>query len=274
MRVAAYQAPHLPFGSMDAVGLINDQLERCEREAVELLCCPDAVIGGLAYEPAGQSPDDVALSLGEFRGLVRPLMASSVASVIGFTERATDGRLFNSAAFLADGDLHAVYRKVYPGYCTAICAGTELPVATFNDTTFGLMICNDIWYVEPARILASKGAALILIPTNSGHIRSEEVLTRLRRRGKNLPVARAVDNTVTIVVADIVGEQDGRQALGSSCIIDPDGEVLAAATDGEDDLIFADLQPHSRPYDPRGWDGHLNPNVSREYTSLLTPTTD
>jgi predicted amidohydrolase len=190
---------------------------------------------------------------------------------VGFTERAADGKLFNSAVFIADGDLQAVYRKVYPGYRTVICAGAELPVVTFGDTVLGILICNDIWYAEPARILASKGAALILVPTNSGHLRKAHVDRRLRTRGETLPVARAVDNTVSMIISDIGGEQQGLFALGTSRIIDPDGALLSAADPHTVGLVTAAIEPHSRPYDPRGWDGHTNPIINREYVSLLRP---
>ena len=248
--------------------LIRSQLVLCEREGVDVLCCPEAFLGGLANESGGQAPDDVAVDMAELHRQLTPLMSSPVASVVGFTERADDG-LFNSAAFVADGDVQAVYRKVYPGYRTEIRPGTELPVIRFRDTVLGIMICNDVWYVEPARVLASKGAALILVPTNSGHLRDGKADRRLQTRGETLPVARAVDNTVSIVVADIAGEQRGRVALGSSRIIDPDGAVLSASDPRTVGLVIADVEPHSRPFDPRGWDGHTNPAISREYASVL-----
>jgi predicted amidohydrolase len=142
----------------------------------------------------------------------------------------------------------------------------ELPVVGFRDTVLGILICNDVWYAEAARIRASKGAALILVPTNSGHLRRDGKLnSRLRTRGETLPVARAVDNTVSIVQADVVGEQQGRFALGSSRIIGPDGAVLSAADPQAVGLIVADIEPHSRPFDPRVWDGRTNQAVSREY---------
>jgi len=269
VRVAAFQGPYLPFGSGNVVELIRWQLAQCERNGVDLLCCPEAFLGGLADESDGQSPGDVAVSTEELPRLLAPLMSSPVASVVGFTERADGGGLFNSAAFVADGDVQAVYRKVYPGYRTAICAGAELSVVRFRDTVLGIMICNDVWYVEPARILASKGAALILVPTNSGHRRDGKAHGRLQTRGETLPVARAVDNTVSIVVADIAGEQRDRFALGSSRIIDPDGAVLSAADPHTVGLVIADIEPHSCPFDPRGWDGHTNPTISREYASVL-----
>jgi predicted amidohydrolase len=253
------------------VDLIATQLIDCESAGVELLCCPEAIIGGLAHESAGQSPHDVALTVDEMRRLVAPLASSPVASVIGFTERESDGAVYSSAVLLSDGDVRTVYRKVYPGYRTVVSAGTDLPVVALGDTPLGMMICNDIWYVEPARVLAAKGAALIAVPTNSGHVKVDASTSRLRQRGETLPIARAVENTVTLVVADVVGEQGGRQALGCSRIVDPDGAVLAQPPPGETALLIADVEPRRRAHDPRGWDGHLNPDVSSEYAALLDP---
>jgi len=186
---------------MDAVELIGEQLTQCERVGVDLLCCPEAILGGLAHESDGQSPHDVAVSVKDLRRLLAPLTSSPVATVVGFTERADDGQLYNSAALLADGAVQLIFRKVYPGYRTVIRAGIVLPVITFRGTVIGIMICNDLWYVEPARILASKGAAVIFVPTNSGHLRNAPMDNRLRTRSETLPVARAVDNTVSVVIA-------------------------------------------------------------------------
>ena len=48
MKVAAYQAPLLPSGSMAAIGLIRTRIAWCEAEGIEILCCPEAILGGLA----------------------------------------------------------------------------------------------------------------------------------------------------------------------------------------------------------------------------------
>ncbi|KQY07031.1 hypothetical protein ASD37_13095 [Mycobacterium sp. Root135] len=80
-----------------------------------------------------------------------------------------------------------------------------------------------------------------------------------------------MENTVTLVVADIVGEQGGRRALGCSRIVDPDGRVLAQAHPDETALVVADVETRRRAHDPRGWDGHLNPAVSGEFAALLNP---
>jgi len=48
MKLAAYHAPLLPAGSMEALKLIGDRVRWCATEGVDILCCPEAVLGGLA----------------------------------------------------------------------------------------------------------------------------------------------------------------------------------------------------------------------------------
>jgi predicted amidohydrolase len=273
VRVAAYQAPYLPFGSFDAVGLIATQVAACEAAGVEILCCPEAVLGGLAHESDGQAPAEVALGVAdrELADVVAPLLDPpvTVTVVVGFTERDPAGGLFSSAAVLAGGEVAAVYRKVYPGYRTAIRAGNRLPVLRHGSARFGIVICNDLWYVEPARILAAAGAAVLFVPTSSGHAREQS--GSVRARGENLPVARAVENTVSVVVADIAGGQGTRRAYGLSSIVDPDGVVLARAEPSQSGLLVADVEPVRRqPTDPRGWDGHTNPAVAAAFLRVIS----
>jgi 5-aminopentanamidase len=276
MRVAAYQAPYLPFGSLDAVGLIAGQLASCEARGVDVLCCPESVIGGLAHESDGQSPAEVSLRVdtGELARTVRPLLDTPVTVIVGFTERDRSGCLFSSAAVLTDSTVAAVYRKVYPGYRTAISAGDRLPGFRKGRTRYGVIICNDMWYLEPARVLAAAGAAVLFVPTHGGHLRQRS--DSFRERGRNLPVARAVDNSITVVVADVAGRQQGRLSYGFSAIIDPDGAALARAEPWQEALLVADAEPaRRRQRDPRGWDGATNPAVTREFLQLWrTPGDD
>jgi predicted amidohydrolase len=270
VKVAAYQGPYLPFGSLDGIGLIEEQLVACAAQGVDVLCCPEAFIGGLARESDGQSPGDVALNVesGELVDVLGPLVATSVTLIVGFTERDSSGDLFNSAAVVCGGQVVLVYRKVFPGYRTALRPGTRLPVMSHGSSCIGVLICNDIWYLEPARVLAAAGAAVLFVPSNSGHLRPGVGTERMRSRGENLPIARAVENTAAVVVADIVGHQDGRVALGTSRIIDPDGVVLACADPDRTSLLVADVEGERRPYEPRGWDGSSNPAVAAAFLEL------
>ncbi|HEX7166116.1 MAG TPA: carbon-nitrogen hydrolase family protein [Acidimicrobiales bacterium] len=266
MKVAAFQAPLLPFGSMDAIELIADRVTECVTRGVELLVCPEAIVGGLAFESNGDSLDDVALTLTELDDVVRPLHHPSLTTVLGFTERAPAGLLFNSAAILAGGSVVGVYRKVYPGYRTALSAGTELPVFDAGRTRIGIAICNDTWYVEPARVLAERGAAILCVPVFGAH--PPDRYARLEPRGRNLLVARAVDTTTTLIAADVAGRRGDRVSAGLTAIVDPDGTVVASAEPYEPGLVVASVDRERRPFDPRGRDGWTNQAVTDAFVAI------
>lgn len=266
MRVAAYQAPLLPFGSFEVVDRLGEQLRACVRSGAELLVCPEAVVGGLAHESDGQSPTEVALSPSDLLGRLRPVLPAPIPVVIGFTERTPDESIFNSAAIVVGHDLVGVYRKVFPGYRTIVRPGTELPVFDIGTTSIGVTICNDTWYVEPARVLAERGAAILCVPVNGAH--AAEKYRELEARGRSLLVARAVETTTALVAADVAGRLDGRISAGTTAIIDPDGTVLASATPYEEDLVMADVPATRRPPTPRGRDGWTNPAVTDAFLQL------
>ena len=52
MKVAAYQAPLLRSGSLEAIDLIRTRVAWCESHGVVVLCCPEAILGGLADNAA------------------------------------------------------------------------------------------------------------------------------------------------------------------------------------------------------------------------------
>jgi predicted amidohydrolase len=128
MKVAAYQAPRLPPGSMAALDLIRKRIDRCESEGVEILCCPEAVLGGLAdYAPR---PSDVAIDVaaGRLDALLQPLTSDIVTSILGFTELGDTGRLYNAAAVFHRGRVVGVYRKLFPAIRNSVYeAGNETP---------------------------------------------------------------------------------------------------------------------------------------------------
>ena len=82
MKVAAYQAPLLPVGSMEALELIRDRIKWCEIEGVDILCCPEAVLGGLADD--AQCPADIAIDIesGQLEALLAPLASKSVTAIV------------------------------------------------------------------------------------------------------------------------------------------------------------------------------------------------
>ena len=77
MRVAAYQAPLLASGSRDGLELIRRQVKRCEAQGVALLCCPEAILGGLA-DWSGHPPEfALSIDTGELASTLAPLASDT-----------------------------------------------------------------------------------------------------------------------------------------------------------------------------------------------------
>jgi hypothetical protein len=98
MKVAAYQAPLLPLSSMHARDLVQARVRECEAEGISVLCCPEAILGGLADYSA--NPVQLALRSdnGQLASVLAPLASDSVTSIIGFSELTSDGVFYNAAA--------------------------------------------------------------------------------------------------------------------------------------------------------------------------------
>lgn len=239
MRVAAYQAPLLAAGSMDALGRIREQVQRCEDGGTTVLCCPEAILGGLA--DYSDPPSAAAVEVDRLDAWLAPLASDTVTTIVGFTELAEGGRLHNSAAVLQRGSVVGVYRKLHPARNRSVYeAGSRIPVFRVEQLTFGIVICNDSNYPEPAGSIAAQGARALFVPTNNGLPRTKahgEVVAEARKAD----VARAVENRLWVIRADVAGRTEDLESYGSSAIVDPEGTVVQSARLLSEDLIVAEI---------------------------------
>jgi 5-aminopentanamidase len=194
VKVAAYQAPLLPHGSMEVIELIRKRVAWCEGEGVEILCCPEAVLGGLA--DYASCPADIAFDVerGQLDAVLAPLASETVTTIVGFTEISGTGALYNAAAIFHRGAVTSVYRKLHPAIRKSVyAAGDQAPVFTVGGLTFGIIICNDSNFPAPARAMAVQGATVLFVPSNNGlPPEKADVVTHAR----NADVARATENGV------------------------------------------------------------------------------
>ncbi|HEY2739011.1 MAG TPA: carbon-nitrogen hydrolase family protein [Thermoanaerobaculia bacterium] len=244
MKVAAYQAPLLPSGSMAALELIRQRVDWCEAEGVEILCCPEAILGGLADYAA--HPADFAMDVesGQLRTALAPLASDSVTTILGFTETSGTGELYNSAVVFHRGTVAGLYRKMNPAIRKSIYQpGDRTPVFRIGGLTFGIIICNDSNFPEPARVMASQGATALFVPTNNG-LPPEKADVVLDAR--NADIARATENSVSVIRADVAGRTADLVSYGSSGVVGPDGTVLQSARRLTEDLLVVDLDPAPR----------------------------
>jgi len=244
VKVAAYQAPRLRSGSLEAVDLIRTRVEWCESHGVVILCCPEAILGGLADDAADPREFAIDARGDQLAHALAPLASDTVTTIVGFTEVTSAGRLYNTAAVFHKGSVVGLYRKLHPAINRSIYdAGDRMPVFQVDGLIFGIMICNDSNYPEPARMMAAQGASVLFIPTNNS-LPPEKA--DVAAHARNVDIALAIQHGVSVVRADVAGRADGMVSYGSSAIVDSRGHVLQSAQPMTEDLIVADLEVSPR----------------------------
>lgn len=158
-------------------------------------------------------------------------------SVVGTILERDGSTVFDTAVvFDTDGVLAASYRKshLHPGESAIFGQGNELVVVPLGGgIKLGLAICFEHAFPEIFGELALAGANLVAIP--SAVPEGYSYLLELRTR------ARAQDNQVFVAASNLAGDDGRTRWCGRSVIVDPRGEVVAAAGAGGAAQIVAEL---------------------------------
>ncbi|MFM8679323.1 MAG: carbon-nitrogen hydrolase family protein [Alphaproteobacteria bacterium] len=175
--------------------------------------------------------------------------------IVGSTyEAAADGSIYNTASLVGpDGAVAGLYRKTHlfdapkrkdikPGMqeSAKVRAGDALPVFETAIGRIGLSVCSDLRFPEIYRVLALKGAEIIVCASAFLSPRFDHWEFFLR--------ARACENQVFVAASGQVGVEpkSGIGFVGRSMIVDPWGTIVATASDAQTfcaatvDLDFAD----------------------------------
>jgi predicted amidohydrolase len=226
----------LPAGWLSVATLLQEPLQSSEAKGVKILCAPEALLGGLA--DYALDPAAIALTVPELADQLRPLQ-SSVALIVGFTERGASGRLYNSAAVWVEGKVLGVARKIHPAIRRSVYAAGARPlVCMVGDIRVGILICYDSTFPELAQQLVGDGANLICIPSNCG-LPLDRDAAAVAHESRLCDLRLAKFTGVAIVRADVAGKTEVLASSGTSGIVERDATVFASAQPGWTGLITA-----------------------------------
>jgi predicted amidohydrolase len=171
------------------------------------------------------------------------LIASErVTTILGFTELANDGKLYNSAAIFHRGSVYGVHRKIHPAINQSVySAGSLRSVFTLSNVTFGILLCRDSTFSEPARTMAAKGATVFFIPSNNG-LPIGKAGPELVYQTRACDMCRALENSAFIVRADVSGDCGSLTSYSTTSITGPDGTLIHATNKDVEQLIVAEVQ--------------------------------
>ena len=217
-----------------------------------------------------------------FGKLAKELGVVIVASLF---ERRTAGLYHNTAVVIErDGSIAGTYRKMHipddPAYYEKFYFTPGdigfLPIDT-SVGRLGVLVCWDQWYPEAARLMALRGAEMLVYPTAIGYESTDSEAEQQRQREAWTTVQRghAVANGLPVVAVNRVGHEpdpsgqtNGIQFWGSSFVAGPQGEMLFrdSSTDEERAVIDVDLK-HSEQV--RRWWPFLRDRRIDEYGDII-----
>ncbi len=247
------------------VARIADFAERARRGGAGLVITPELALCGYPPEDLLLRDDFLAScdrALEDLAGRVQ-----GITLVVGHP-RAVDGRRYNSASVLRDGNVVAVYdKRNLPNYtvfdeeryfeegsspCVFGSDGVQFGVNICEDTwgsqglrtalprlaggiKLGVNICADSWHAEAPRAAREAGAGVLLVLNASPyHISKQQVRYDVMRE-------RVLETGMPLIYVNLVGGQDELVFDGASFAIDSRGELTHQLPAFEEALGFIDL---------------------------------
>ena len=193
-----------------------------------------------------------------------------VVLVTSLFERRAPGLYHNTAVvFEADGTIAGTFRKKHipddPAYYEKFyfTPGDDAwrPIYT-SVGQLGVQVCWDQWYPEGARLMALSGADLLIYPTAIGYAAEDtpEEQQRQREAWRTVQRGHAVANGLPLIAVnrtgfetDPSGQTAGIQFWGSSFVCGPQGEMLAEASEGDEQLVIVDIDLQRSEQVRRWW---------------------
>lgn len=192
-----------------------------------------------------------------------------VVLVLSLFERRAPGLYHNTAVVIEkDGSIAGKYRKMHipddPAYYekfyfTPGDLGFE-PIQT-SVGKLGVLVCWDQWYPEAARLMAMKGAEMLIYPTAIGWESSDTDEEKARQLGAWVTVQRghAVANGLPVITvnrigheADPSGQTNGILFWGNSFVAGPQGELLAECSNDKEEVHIVEIDK-ARSENVRRW---------------------
>lgn len=179
-----------------------------------------------------------------------------MAMSFGYAELTPDGHHFNTSILVdATGAIIGKYRKVHlPGHVEHDPHRTHqhlekryfepgdlgFPVWRMLGGLIGMCICNDRRWPETYRVMGLQGVEMVVLGFNTPSVNSQkggEGLSQRMFHHKLSLQAGAYQNSTWVVAVAKAGTEDGHHLMGGTCIVNPDGEIVAEIDHEEDGVL-------------------------------------
>jgi len=234
IRIAAYQGR-----CSDDIGenleKVREVIAQAGADRSDFLCFPEGYLSNYKAE----------LALGLEDPPVQRVIADSEAYdmviILGLSERASQ-QVFNTALVVHHGRVLGKYRKTMltESDKQTFAPDYALPIFHAKGTAFGVIICHDSSFVEPALTMRWKGARLLFSPHYNAlpYDRADE--HRILVHNNHAGLAALLQ--MVVVRSNVVGGDERRLSYGDTTIFSPLGVPVASAPLFKEALISADFE--------------------------------
>lgn len=251
---------------------LETNIRECARQGAELIVLQELHNGLYFCQTEDTDLFDMAESIPgpsteTFGALAREL---GIVLVLSLFERRAPGLYHNTAVVLEkDGTIAGIYRKMHipddPAYYekfyfTPGDLGFE-PIQT-SLGKLGVLVCWDQWYPEAARLMAMRGADLLIYPTAIGWESTDTTEEKQRQLEAWVTVQRghAVANGLPVIAVNRVGHEPdpsgqtkGIQFWGNSFVAGPQGELLTVFPNDKEEIRIIEVDKNRSEQVRRWW---------------------
>ena len=238
LRIALAQVNPIVGDLVGNSRLIVEWIGRARDQGADLVCFPELVL-------TGYPPEDLVLKRSFVRDNLKQLdvvtrATKGISAVVGFVD--DEGAIFNAAAFMHDGELKAVYHKVFlPNYGVFdeqryFEPGHRSPIVALAGVRIGMSVCEDCWYPSGPMAWEAHYGAELLVNINGSPYHAGKRAPR-----EAMVAGRAADYGAYVAWVNTVGGQDELVFDGNSAVFGPRGELIARAQSFTEELLVCDI---------------------------------
>lgn len=274
IRLAVYQVQAGLSGSEEAIDANLETLKNGAKIAKEqydaqIISFPELFLTGYAFE-SNEVAYNIAKTSQQMQDLIAPIAKEiGIAIICPYPQKdSVDGeeRYYDSMVLIdTNGELLKNYKKTHLwgpdeqslwsfGYASE-SEGEAYSVVEVNGFPIALLNCYEAEFAELTRILVTKGAKLVIIPTaadSDSVINGQWTGKTYPDISKSLIPARALENEIFVTYSNYTGTgyiiKDGQKIdqvkyLGNSIIANPHGQTIVSARHDDEAMLIADCIP-------------------------------
>lgn len=247
IRIGSFQGPIVENDFECNLNKVKKVMNQTRDKGLDFLCFPETYLSGYSEQAVRES--SILMNDPRLLEFICFSTAFDTVILVGMSERDGD-KIFNTQIVVYRGKLIGKYHKTMltDEDKLVFTSDLEFPVFEAKGVKFGVVICADTSYVEPALLLRWKGARLLFTPHYNdippeGIDTSDGKVTFWEHRSMVLNNQAALATLLKMVVvrSNVVIVREGHLGAGDANIWDMNGEVVARGTPFTECIVTAEF---------------------------------